>query len=213
MSKNLKQMLRITGPALAALILIAVVVSGCKKESNCPDGYDYTIKNNPPKAALAKSDHCEDERIAYNTAVEDSIGGAQAVIDGRQALFESDIGAFFNNAYSYYSQLNNMNNMIDTAKCIMQAIEALWEDYGNPLPKCQELVEEVYNDCEEFIEKCRILVIRREELEECENDVGIDEWIWVEDECGGYWTSSKSGKAEVGVSKWQQQQKFVLLHP
>ena len=194
MSKNLKQMLRITGPALAALILIVVVASGCKKETNCPDGYDYTIKNTPPKAALAKSDHCEDERIAYNTAVEDSTKNADILRAAvHPALYEpDDISGIYWNAFN--SGYVPQGTLLDSAERHILVVND-WLSLLDPFPYNDSTLKLLLKYSIYYVDTCYYTDSVRLALEKCENDVGIDEWIWVSDECGGYWTTSKSGKA------------------
>jgi len=184
MNKNLK-------PNLSALLLASLMIfaiSCSKKQKECPDGYNYSIQNNPPTKAAA-SEYCQTEEDAYYTAVDDSAAYTIVVREKMHMGLTSpkDIqNAFWADFdYEYVSK----ETFSDTIERAMYVID-LWKELnGGSLHPTQnpETMGEFYESCTTYFDKCDSLVIKWDAWQDCEKNVGIEEFEWVNDPCGGYW--------------------------
>ena len=173
-----------------AIVVSFLFATGCKKGTNCPDGYDHSIMTSPPKYAMA-DDPCEEERNAVNTA--DSLLTNIYDPDVRNAIgpatngIENEVWGTFRD---YFPQPYDPSNHVttDTIYGLRYAIRTLWKYYGNPLPINGTEIQILYDFCGTDSIGYDILQTALGDLEECENGVGITEYEWVKDDCGGYWT-------------------------
>ena len=171
-----------------AIVVSFLFATGCKKGTNCPDGYDHSIMTSPPKYAMA-DDPCEEERNAVMQSEADSAAWTQYVRD-RFADIDTTVilrPYFWNSFDNRWPQLPR-NNIFDSAVLTRLTAEWLWENKGNPLPVNDNELRLAYNGSGRLIGTCDTLIINRGLLEQCESNVGITEYEWVKDDCGGYWT-------------------------
>lgn len=187
---------------LTVLAVIALATTGCEKQHECPDGYNHDIRKNPPMFMPAKSsDQCEFERNERDTAeyrliyvydpdVRNAIGPATNGPDG-------DISnLFWGNFCDYFPQPYDPSNFTirDTVNGARYAIRAIWKDYGNPFPYNGAEIQTLYDFCGIDSIGYDDLQTKQGALDDCENSVGIDEYEWVNDPCGGYWTTKGNGR-------------------
>ena len=192
-SKSMSKILSLIPVSLlvgGAIVLSFLFATGCKKGTNCPDGYDHSIMTSPPKYAMA-DDPCEEERNAVNTA--DSLLTNIYDPDVRNAIEPAENGienAVWNSFRDYWGADYDPTNhtMIDTVYGLRYGIRLLWKDYGNPLPINGAEIQILYDFCGTDSIGYDVLQTAQSALEECESNVGITEYEWVKDDCGGYWT-------------------------
>jgi len=180
--------------AFLSLIAMSLTIASCKKETNCPDGYNYDIQKNPPLKSAMAEDWCEDERTAVEQGVTDSIQSAQHV---RDAIYPAlnDPKKINNTYWEIFDGFPSpKDDFVDSVNSHILAIDAFLEprpDHPNGLNlRALQGFCYVYRD-----DVVPGMVIKRDALTECEKNVGIDEWKWVNDPCGGYWTSTKTANA------------------
>ena len=189
-SKSMSKILSLIPVSLlvgGAIVVSCLFATGCQKGTNCPDGYDHSIMKSPPKSAMS-DDPCEEERNAVNTA--DSLLNQVYAWDVRNAiepaLYEpSDISSM------YWGQFNAgipCETLLDSVGRHIIIIDYLWKTYGNPLPSNDENIQILYDNCGIYLTGYEDLETKKAALEECESNVGITEYEWVKDDCGGYWT-------------------------
>ena len=167
-----------------AIVVSFLFATGCKKGTNCPDGYDHSIMKSPPKYAMA-DDPCEEERNAVEVGMQDSIQSAQNVRDAIwPALNEpQNISDYYWLTFKHFPRpkddfLDSVNSHISTTTNILE-----WFPEYNALT-----LKALQDSCYVYLNKVEDMKIKRDALEDCESNVGITEYEWVKDDCGGYWT-------------------------
>ena len=172
-----------------AIVVSFLFATGCKKGTNCPDGYDHSIMKSPPKYAMA-DDPCEEERNAVNIAVQDSAYWTNVVREKHYtALTEpKDIQDIFWADFNF--EYVSGKTFIDTLTRSMYVIDLWKEMFDGTLPPTRnpETMEAFYESCVTQLDKNATVAEKRDALTECESNVGITEYEWVKDDCGGYWT-------------------------
>ncbi|MCL2041685.1 MAG: hypothetical protein FWG84_06575 [Bacteroidales bacterium] len=176
-----------------AIVVSFLFATGCKKGTNCPDGYDHSIMKSPPKSAMAakSSDQCEFEWNEYQKA--DSLLTYVYHPDVRNAIgpatngIEAEVWGRFQ---GYFEQPYDPSNftITDTVKGVRYAIRVLWKDYDNPLPINGDEIQILYDFCGTDSIGYDVMQEKYGAWYDCDNGVGITEYEWVKDDCGGYWT-------------------------
>jgi hypothetical protein len=188
---------------LLAVLVLCVLAAGntsCKKETNCPEGYNYDIQKNPPKSvnAAKSSDECDFERNEYQKA--DSLLTYVYHPDVRIAIgaatngIEAEVWGTFR---GYFPKPYDPSNHVtmDTVYGLRFAIRAMLNGY-DPYPINDAELKILYNFCGTDSIGYDDMQTKYTALEDCENGVGIPEYEWVKDDCGGYWTTKTSKVAK-----------------
>ena len=81
---------------------------------------------------------------------------------------DGNISDYFNGAAEVWT--GPTNNLLDSAKMTIAAIEQLWFLYGNPLPLNGANIQKLYDACKLFIKTCEDLFIAEEQLSKCETE-------------------------------------------
>jgi len=103
----------------------------------------------------------------------------------------TELGVYYWRIYGNWP--SPINNLGDSVIVHREVTENWWELYGDPLPIPEDSIfRKLYNDGGMYLTQCDTMPILREALTECEKNVGITEWEWVDDPCGGYWTTSNA---------------------
>ena len=171
-----------------AIVVSFLFATGCKKGTNCPDGYDHSIMKSPSKYAMA-DDPCEEERNAVDQARSDSTEYANGF---RPVMYTVmyDLGGVSDVFCSEFNTPPYCVTLPDSAdRC--KTIVIRWRNvYGDPLPMHNETFCELFDNADVYLNGCIDLEDKDAALKKCEdeNPVGITEYEWVKDECGGYWT-------------------------
>ena len=167
-----------------AIVVSFLFATGCQKGTNCPDGYDHSIMTSPPKSAMA-DDPCEEERNAVAVGMQDSIQSAQNVRDAIwPALNEPwNISDYYWLVFKFFP--GPKDDFLDSVNLHISTTTQILEQY----PEYNALTLTSLRDfCYVYLDKVEDMKIKRDALEECESNVGITEYEWVKDDCGGYWT-------------------------
>jgi len=180
---------------LFALLITAMLftLGACNKQAKCPDGYDYSIQNSPPTMtqSAAAEDWCEAERTAVAAGVQDSIQSAQNVRDAIWPALNDPmaINSYYWSKFKYFPRPRD--DFLDSVNSHISTTAQIFEDMpGHPNELNLRILQElcyVYRD-----DVVPGMVIKRDALTDCEKNVGIDEFEWVNDPCGGYWTSTRT---------------------
>ena len=188
-----------------AVVLFVVLYTSCKKETHCPEGYNYDIQKNPPKSAMAakSSDECEFERNERDTAEYrlNYVYAPNVRNAVEPALYEPDtIASFYWNLFPGWKDIPFKDSVyLHTLTC-----QRILDDYPGHNEFTLKALQEF---CKTWTKGLEDLQEKQSALDECES-VGIIEYEWVKDECGGYWRAkgalaSKSTMTGNATSAWE----------
>jgi len=181
----------------AGLLFLLMMMNSCEKQKDCvPGTKKYSTTESPVGPMKAsKSDPCKFERNAVNTA--DSLLNYVYGPDVRNAidpaLYEPDnISGVYWTVFNYNYVPREI--LLDSVERHTFTIEYLWASYGNPLPKNDENIKKLYAKCGIYLVGYEDLQKKEAALEDCENNVGIDEYGKVTFICNenGFWESTST---------------------
>jgi len=161
------------------VVVLAVALPSCEKQKDCvPGTKKYSTTESPVGPMKAsKSDPCEDERNARDSAEYNlnKIYGPDVRNAIDPALYDpNDISGIYWTVFNY--NYLHPETLLDSVERHIFTIEYLWENYGNPLPKNDESVKKLYAKCGIYLVGYEDFEKKEAALEDCENNVGIDEY-------------------------------------
>jgi hypothetical protein len=133
----------------AGILLLLTMMVSCKKQEDCvPGTKKYSTTKGIQKSSKSGGDPCEFEQNAVNTAdsLLNYVYGPDVCNAIDPALYYPDnISGMYWNYFRYDFEGNPFfcETFMDSVVRHGYTIDALWEKYGNPLPKNDENVKKL----------------------------------------------------------------------
>ena len=133
---NYKNLFKTLG--LGGMLLIA---SCDKSENECNDPYDPSCGNYNPKLAKIDALRADSTRLAGEVRA--------AVLPAKTVPY--DISGYFDGKFGKTAAGTLPTNLPDSARILMNVVEQLWDEYGNPPPFNDETLRALHTKSGNYI--------------------------------------------------------------